>query len=151
MALRRIIRAIDIHSKQIMHVYGISGTQAMILRQMAQTGRTTATRLAGVVHLSKSTISGVLERLENRGLIARQTDGNDRRLEWLMVTAKGEEILTSAAPLLQERFEERFQSLPGEEQNGILAALQRITELMDATDIEAASILTSGVRVSEEG
>ena len=47
--------------------------------------------------------------------------------------------------MLQEDFERRFALLAEWEQTQILASLQRIAELMDAEDLDASPVLTSGV------
>jgi hypothetical protein len=54
-------------------------------------------------------------------------------------------------PLLQERFAQRFNSLHEWEQTQLLASLQRIAAMMDAEDIDAAPVLSSGsVRATAE-
>ena len=59
-------------------------------------------------------------------------------------TAAGLAILEQSPPLLQERFAQRFASLQEWEQSQLLASLQRIAAMMDAQDIDAAPVLSSG-------
>lgn len=49
--------------------------------------------LAGVIAFDRSTIGSVVERLERRGLIVRETDRADRRYKALYVTPKGAQLL----------------------------------------------------------
>lgn len=60
-------------------------------------------------------------------------------------------LLARSPPRLQERFIECFMSLQDWEQTLLLASLQRIAAMMDAEDIDAAPVLSSGsVRASTE-
>jgi hypothetical protein len=64
-------------------------------------------------------------------------------------TADGLALLARSPPLLQERFVQRFRSLQDWEQTQLLSSLQRIAAMMDADDIDAAPVLSSGsVRAS---
>jgi hypothetical protein len=60
-------------------------------------------------------------------------------------------LLDRSPPLLQERFAQRFRNLQQWEQTQLLASLQRIAAMMDAEDIDAAPVLSSGsVRATAE-
>ena len=70
-----------------------------------------------------------------------------RQTNFAHVTAVGgpaEEVLAGAPPLLQEHFTANFARLPDWEQSQILSSLQRIVALMEAGDVEAGPILTTG-------
>lgn len=55
-----------------------------------------ATRLAGLIALDKPTTGGVVDRLEAKGLLARSTDAEDRRVKRLILTHSGERLLKRA-------------------------------------------------------
>lgn len=139
-SLRRIIRAIDLHSRSLIQTHGISGPQALILQQIVQNREITAGRLAKNVHLSKPTISGILLRLEKRGLIQREVDTHDRRQELIHPTEQALTLLQTAPPLLQESFIQRFDQLPDYEKTMILSGLQRIAEMMDAKELTTTTL-----------
>ena len=142
-ALRRVIRAVDLHSRTLVESHGLTGPQALILKGL-QSGSLSAGELAARVSLSQGTVTDILNRLEKRGLITRVKDSQDRRRVLVQPTAAGLSVLEQSPPLLQERFAERFNSLQDWEQTQLLASLQRIAAMMDAQDIDAAPVLSSG-------
>jgi DNA-binding MarR family transcriptional regulator len=142
-ALRRVIRAIDLHSRTLAASHGLTGPQALILKAL-QNGSLSAGELANRVSLSQGTVTDILKRLELRGLITRIRDIKDRRRVMVEVTGAGSAVLLKSPPLLQERFAQRFKNLQDWEQAQLLASLQRIAAMMDAEDIDAAPVLSSG-------
>jgi DNA-binding MarR family transcriptional regulator len=147
-ALRRVIRAVDLHSRALVESHGLTGPQALTLKGL-QGGSLSAGELASRINLSQGTVTDILNRLEKRGLIIRVRDTQDRRRVRVQLTADGLSILEQSPPLLQERFAHRFNNLQDWEQTQLLASLQRIAAMMDAEDIDAAPVLSSGsVRAS---
>ena len=149
-ALRRVIRAVDLHSRTLVESHGLTGPQALILKAL-QKGSLAAGELANQVSLSQGTVTDILNRLEQRDLISRIRDTADRRRVMVQATPAGFAILEQSPPLLQESFAQRFASLQDWEQSQLLASLQRIAAMMDAQDIDAAPVLSSGsVRATAE-
>lgn len=144
MALRRIVRAIDLHSRRLFDQYGLTGPQLVTLRAAwALEGSASAGAVARVVQLSQPTVSGILDRLERQGLVARVRDDSDRRNVLIRVTPAGESVVRGSASLLQDRFVRAFRDLPSWEQLQMLSTLQRIAFMMDAEEIDAAPLLVS--------
>jgi DNA-binding MarR family transcriptional regulator len=143
-ALRRIIRAIDLRSRHLVTHYGLTGPQLVVLRQLAASDGTPVGMLTRAVHLSQATVTGILDRLEKRGLVRRERSTGDRRRVLVWLTQAGEQLLATAPPLLQEEFRAAFDRLEDWEQTQILSSLQRVVSMMEAKDIEATPILTTG-------
>ena len=78
-SLRRIIRAIDIHSKKLSQEYKITAPQMICLYSLQKNGAMTQSELAQDVDLGMSTINGIIDRLHAKGWIRRQRDHVDRR------------------------------------------------------------------------
>ena len=149
-AIRRVIRAVDLHSRTLVESHGLTGPQALILKELQQ-GCLSAGELASRVSLSQGTVTDILNRLEQRGLIKRIRDTQDRRRVLVEATAAALALLAQSPPLLQERFAQRFNNLHEWEQTQLLASLQRIATMMDAEDIDAAPVLSTGsVRASAQ-
>ena len=142
-ALRQIIRAIDLRSKRLVKQFGLTGPQLLILQEIARVDEITASELAKAISLSQATVTGILERLEKRTLITRRRSNSDRRRVKVSATPTGRQLLEAAPPLMQESFVEQFDRLQNWEQHMILSSLQRLVTMMDAKQIEAAPILTS--------
>lgn len=142
-ALRRVIRAVDLHSRNLVESHGLTGPQALILKAL-QDGRLNAGELASRVSLSQGTVTDILNRLEQRSWVKRVRDSRDRRRVVVRITAAGLSKLEKSPPLLQESFIQRFNALKDWEQTQLLASLQRIAGMMDAEDIDASPVLSSG-------
>lgn len=143
-ALRRLIRAVDLHSKRLLQSHGLSGPQLLMLKELAASGGCTVGGLAERVRLSQATVTEILVRLQRRGLVDRSRSPVDRRCVLNRLTAAGRQTLQQAPPLLQEAFTERLARLQPWEQNQLLASLQRLASLMDAEGLDAAPLLGSG-------
>lgn len=149
-ALRRVIRAVDLHSRDLAASHGLTGPQALLMKAL-QHGKLSAGELASRVSLSQGTVTDILNRLEKRGTIMRLRDAADRRRVLVELTPRGLALLEESPPLLQEQFIQRFSRLEEWEQTQLLASLQRIASMMDAVDIDASPVLSSGsVRATPE-
>lgn len=143
-ALRRIIRAIDLHSKKLMSEHGITGPQLICLYCISENEPITATGISKQIHLSSSTLIGILDRLKDRGLIHRERDLNDRRHVNVTLSDKGRQLISSAPSPLQDALASSLFSLPELEQATIALSLERVVDLMEAQKIDASPILETG-------
>lgn len=143
-AIRRVIRAVDLHSRKLSQSYGLTGPQALILKEIASGGHITPGELAKRISLSQATVTDIVKRLEQRELVTRRRNSEDRRKVMLELSQDGMELIETAPPLLQEQFTQRFCKLEEWEQTLLLSSLQRIALLMDAGELDAAPLLASG-------
>ena len=149
-ALRRLIRAVGLHSRQLERTHGLTAPQALVLNAVAAKGQGSVGDVAAQVSLSQATVTDILNRLERRGLLTRVRSDRDRRRVLVRPTHEGIEIMESSPPLLQEAFVERFSALEDWEQTQLLASLQRVAALMGAADLDAAPLLAAGAVGSGE-
>ncbi|WP_281648790.1 MarR family winged helix-turn-helix transcriptional regulator [Parendozoicomonas sp. Alg238-R29] len=140
-SLRQIMRATDLHSKRMIKVCGLTIPQVMVLRAIKQLGDVTVKRVSQDVSLSQATVTTILNRLEERGLIERVRSVTDKRIVNARLTSNGREVLSNTPPLLHEKFIERFESLEDWEKTQLLSALQRIANMMDAESLNVAPVL----------
>lgn len=150
-ALRRIIRAVDIHSKKLAINYKLTAPQLICLLAITNNGSTTATQIAHQVYLSPSTVVGILDRLESKGLIKRSRDKDDRRLVNVTATEEGIQLADEAPSPLQGGLADGLASLPRLEQATIALSLKRIVDLMEASRLEAAPILETDQPDADKG
>jgi len=143
-ALRRVMRAVDLHSRSLMQSHGLTGPQALVLQAVVRQDPISAGELATRISLSQATVTDIVSRLEQRGLLTRERSDSDRRKVMIRSTPAGAALIAAAPPLLQETFVRRFAELKQWEQLQLLASLQRIAELMDADQLDVAPLLSSG-------
>ncbi len=149
-ALRRIIRAVDIHSRKLATKHKITGPQLGCLLAVKENGPITSAKLAQKVYLSPSTIVGIIDRLEEKKLVQRERNSKDRRLIHICITPAGEQLITAAPSLLQDTLVSALIALPDEEQISITMALEKLVDLMEAGHISAAPLLETGPLLPEK-
>ena len=143
-ALRRIIRATDLHSRQLSKVSGLTSPQLLILQLLRQHTELTVGEVAQRVSLSQATVTTIIDRLEKRGLVKRERGSSDKRKVYVYLTDAANAVLLNAPKPLQESFVQQFQDLHDWEQTMILSALERVAYMMDAQHIDASPVLDIG-------
>lgn len=140
-SIRRIIRAVDMHSKMLQQAQDITAPQLVCLLTLVRMGPLTVKALSQAIDLSPSTTVGVVDRLETKGFVLRTRSETDRRQVQISVTVAGETAAQRAPFPLQNRLVEGFRHLPELEQATLTLALERLVGLMAASDIDASAIL----------
>lgn len=143
-SLRRVIRAIDLHSKYLVKTTSVTGPQLRLLQLMEEEGHLTISDLTKKMSLSQATVTTIMDRLENRGLIERIRSANDKRKVHPRLTEAAKAILATNPKPMQDSFVRKFDALKSWEQSMIIASIQRVAEMMDAGDIDAAPFLDLG-------
>lgn len=130
-SIRRIIRAVEMYSKKLSSCHKITGPQLVCLLTIREHAPITASRIAKNVHLSPSTVVGVLDRLEEKELISRERDHEDRRRVYVKLTDTGHALAKQAPSPLQDRLTQALNGLSHLELSTIALALEKIATLMD--------------------
>lgn len=144
-AIRRILRRTSEYSRQLARESGLSVPQLLCLKAIAEfpsDAEVTVAMVAESVQLSAATASRILDRLENAGYLVRERHSKDRRKVCLLLSDMGQERCADLPTPLHEVFLTRVKSLPQAERLQLLEALERIVELMDAHNLDAAPVLT---------
>jgi DNA-binding MarR family transcriptional regulator len=131
-ALRKIARAISVHSREVAKRHGLTTPQIAVLREVADAGKLPVNQIAARTHLSHATVSGILDRLERSRLLERVRDHADRRCVNVRLTEAGQDEVDRTPPLLRQGFVTAFGDLPEWEQMLLLSALERIAAMMSA-------------------
>jgi DNA-binding MarR family transcriptional regulator len=143
-ALRRIMRRVEIGSVELETAHAITAPQLVCLLAIVRAGQITQVDLSREVHLGASTLVGVIDRLQDKGLVQRTRDREDRRRILISATPAGHAKASQAPEPLQRRLERGLADLSAGERHMIITALDQIVTMLDADDIEAAGVLASG-------
>ncbi len=143
-ALRRVIRAVDLRSKQLSKHVGLTGPQLLVMQNIQERPGIMVREIADSINLSPATITNILDRLEARDLATRIRSTQDKRKVGVFLTERGKAAGVDAPRPLQEHFVERFSQLKEWEQSQMVATVQRIASMMDAEDIDASPFLELG-------
>ena len=143
-ALRRVIRATDLHSRHLAKTTGLTAPQILLLQTIRDKGEVTIGELATVMSLSQATVTTILDRLEKRQLVYRERSKEDKRKVHAYLTDAALETLKDAPMPLQDQFARQFADLQPWEQTMIISSLQRVAQMMDAQHIDASPVLDIG-------
>ena len=140
-SLRKVIRAIDLHSKHLSKTSGLTSPQLLIMLEIEKASGVNSSQVAKNVNLSAATVTNILDRLENKDLIIRVRNTEDKRKVSLYLTENGKALLLNAPQPLQEHFIKNFSNLALWEQSQLLSSIERLADMMDANEIDAAPLL----------
>jgi len=143
-AIRRIVRAIDVRSKEVARATGLTIPQIVVLRGVQDLGEVTTTALSKYADLSSATVVTILDKLEKKGFVTRHRSEIDRRVVHTRLTDAGRETLDTVPDLLHEEFKQNFAACAPEERAHLVSAIETIAEMMDAQDLDASALLVTG-------
>ncbi len=146
-ALRRLMRAADLHSQKLSRESGLTTPQLLVLQAIEKDGMSSTSALARHIVVSQATVTRIVDRLERAGLVHREKSSTDKRVTNVTLTDAGLTKLEAAPEPLQSEFLREFRKLQDWEQQMLRASLLRIAEMMDASDLDAAPILQAGAIV----
>lgn len=113
-------------SKRMEAELGVTGMQRIVIRLIGRFPDVTAGRLAELLHVHPSTLTGVLKRVVERGFVARERDRTDARVAHFKLTAEGGKI-------------------DGVQAGTVEAAVRRALARLDPSQVEAARVVLSVV------
>ncbi len=142
--LRRIIRATDMRSKQLARESGLTPPQFMVLNAIAEMGNVAISNIANTVNLTQATVTTIIDRLEDKKLVARIRSEQDKRIVHATLTEAGRNKISEAPEILQDQFLDKYNQLEQWEQTYLLSALQRVVSLMQADKLDASPFLHVG-------
>ncbi|MFT5548427.1 MAG: DNA-binding MarR family transcriptional regulator [Candidatus Azotimanducaceae bacterium] len=143
-ALRQVIRAIDLYSKKLSKETGLTSPQLLVLQAVEEHDDAMVKEVAGTINLSSATITSILDRLEKRDLVTRTRSTTDKRKVGISLTVAGNEIIKDSPKPLQSHFIARFEAMENWEQSQMLATMQKIVSMMDAQELDASPVLEVG-------
>ena len=143
--LRKIIRSINLESKRIEKQFGISIPQLLCLQFLSDQKdfRAPSKDIKSYMNLNASTITGIIKRLEQKGLVARLPEPKDRRISLITLTAKGAELLKDSPVTLQEKISKRLASLDETDLRQLDSSIQLLVYLLDAEEMDAGPLITT--------
>jgi MarR family transcriptional regulator, lower aerobic nicotinate degradation pathway regulator len=104
--------------------HGITPVQFAALQAVVNAPGTDQRTLAASIGLDTSTVAGVVDRLEARGLLQRSLSPADKRVRLLSLTAEGESVLQALVPYMQRAQQRMLAPLPKAERAEFMRMLQ---------------------------
>lgn len=153
--IRKIVRSVDIESKKIQKEYGVSIPQVLCLSFLNKSTnyQSTQSDIRIFLNLNPSTVSGIINRLERKGLLARLPKSGDKRVVNIALTSAGEKLLSTIPSLLHEQLSDKLKKLADSELRKVEESLNTLIRLLDIEQVEASPLITldSDLEDIEEG
>jgi DNA-binding MarR family transcriptional regulator len=123
-------------SRRMQRTLGVSGPERLALRLIDRHPGLPPGRLARLMHLHPSTVSGLVKRLADRGWIVRSVDSPDRRCSQLRITPAGLDLLGRPSPTID---------------SAVVRALQGLSSQRVGIALRVLATLAMGLEVSDAG
>jgi DNA-binding MarR family transcriptional regulator len=127
-SIRRLVRMLRVSDRQAQAELGVSGAQLFVLTELGKTPALSLNDLAARTLTDQSSVSVVVTRLVEAGLVTRDRDDRDARRLVLNLTRSGRALLQKAPPVAQERLFAVFDRLPDDERKRFADTFEEIVE-----------------------
>lgn len=150
--IRKIVRSINLESKKIQKEYGISIPQMLCLDFLKQADnfQSTQKQLRDFLNLNSSTVTGIINRLEKKGLIARLPKREDKRTTHIILTSAGSKLLENTPPLLHDRLTKKLEHLSDAQRKDIDNTLELLIKYFEIESIDASPLITIDENLSAQ-
>jgi DNA-binding MarR family transcriptional regulator len=132
-AIRRLVRVLRLGDADAERLTGVSSAQLFVLQQLAEQEASSINELAERTLTDQSSVSTVVSRLAQRGLVKRTPSPADARRMTVSIARPGLELLRRAPVTVQHRLLAALESLPSESINKLTQELNHIVASLGAT------------------
>ena len=134
--IRRLMQAGSLYTKELNKNYHVSAPQLHCLLALYEFGPMPPSRIAKYVMVKSSTITGVIDRLENKELVRRTRNSPDRRVINIVLTDRGKTLAENAPSPIQQKIVDGVRRLPKRKVEEIIYNLNLLTHMLDVQDLE---------------
>ncbi len=127
--LVRTYQAFYTYDEEQIRQWGLTVPQFDVICTLGNTSGLMMGQIAEKTLVTKGTLTGIIDRLESKGLVRREVPPENRRCFIVVLTPKGQEMFEEIFPAHIAYLKQRVSALNGEEMQQIQAALQRLREL----------------------
>ena len=148
--IRRVFQVVNEYSKKAEKDTGITGPQLWAIKTIAEFAPIKGAELARRMYLHPTTIVGILDRLEARGLVVKTRSKVDRRIVEVELTERGKTLIISAPEVVQGMLVKGLEKLPEENLLRISAGLEELVRILGAKEIPPRLILSQEVNLPKK-
>lgn len=135
-AIRRLVRYLRLASRAAEAHTGVSGAQLFVVQSLAEGSVSSMAELAARTLTDPSSVSTVVARLVDRGLVARHPSREDRRRVEIALTAKGRAVVERAPELAQHRILAAIARMPVARRRSLAKIFEELVREIGADTIE---------------
>jgi DNA-binding MarR family transcriptional regulator len=133
-SIRRLVRLLRVSDRHAQADLGVSGAQLFVLTEIGKTPALSLGKLAARTRTDQSSVSVVVTRLVEAGLVTRDRDERDARRLVLHLTRAGRAMLNKAPVVTQERLLAAFDRMEVDEVRRFADTFQAIVDGLGAED-----------------
>jgi len=135
-AIRRLMQAGEHYTKELNKIYNVSAAQINCLIALHENGPLSPSQIARHVMVNSSTVTGIIDRLEKKGLVERSRISHDRRVITVELTRSGKILAENAPPPIQHKIIDGLNNLSPRDIDDIALTLKRLTDMLDVQDLD---------------
>jgi len=135
-SIRRLMQAGELYTKELNKIYNISSAQLNCLVVLYESGPLSPSQIAKLILVNSSTVTGIIDRLEAKGLVKRLRISKDRRVITIELTKTGKVLAENAPPPVQQKIIDGLNKLSEDEMTQISSTLLKLTDMLDVQDLE---------------
>ena len=135
-SIRRLMQAGELYTKELNKIYNISAAQLNCLLALHEHGPLSPSQIARYILVNSSTMTGIIDRLEQKGLVRRLRISSDRRIITIELTKNGVALAENAPPPIQWKIVEGLNKVSDREIKQIAGTLAKLTNMLDVQDLE---------------
>ena len=135
-SIRRLIQASELYSKELNKKYQISAAQLNCILTLNEYGPLPPSKIAKHMMVKSSTVTGVVDRLELKGLAERIRNSPDRRMINIQLTEAGKKLAENAPPPIQQKIIDGLKQTEDAKKKQIVNSLNMLTDMLDVQDLE---------------
>ncbi|PWB62811.1 MAG: MarR family transcriptional regulator [Deltaproteobacteria bacterium] len=149
--LRRVIQAVHGYSNRAQRVGGLTGPQLWAIKVLSEAAPTRVSDLARRMYLHPSTVVGILDRLESKGLAARYRSAEDHRVVDVKLTVKGKAIVDRSPAVAQGLLLQGLEGLSGRELRVVSEGLELLVGILGAQRVPPQLLFSPEVNLPQTG
>jgi Transcriptional regulators len=130
------MQAGSLYTKELDKKYQVSAPQLNCLLVLYENGPLPPSRIAKLIMVKSSTVTGVIDRLEHKNLVKRTRNSPDRRVINIELTDAGKTLAENAPSPIQQKIVDGLKRLPQNKIESITHELQLLVHMLDAQDLE---------------
>jgi DNA-binding MarR family transcriptional regulator len=134
--IRRLLQARELYTKELNKIYQVSASQLNCLLALHENGPLPPSRIAQHILVKSSTVTGIIDRLEQKNLVQRKRNSPDRRVISIELTDAGRTLAQNAPPPIQQKIMDGLKNLPDSEVEKIVRGLSMLTRMLDVYDLD---------------
>lgn len=135
-SIRKLMQAGEFYTKELNKKYQVSAPQLNCLLSLYENGPLPPSQIAKHIMVKSSTVTGIVDRLEQKGLVKRFRNSPDRRIITIELTDSGKNLAMNAPPPIQQKIIDGLKKLSEDELDQIILPLTKLTDMLDVQDLD---------------